>query len=142
MEKTRNSSRHYLITPKWMFRTERHSAVHWRPIILHAKSDQNDMPSKHKIPKVDRENPITLKNTDYRQSLQTYTGHSTSAWQWFPNLWVATRQCHTEGSQYWFFCYRKSTEKQLTPNQAKLWSSEYSDVKLCSKKWNKSKQQN
>lgn len=50
MEKARNNSSHYLITPKWMFRTKIQFIVHCRPIVLHANSDQNCMPSKHKIP--------------------------------------------------------------------------------------------
>lgn len=54
-----------------MFRTGRQFIVYHRRIVLHAKSDQNDMPGKHKLLKEMRliENFISLKNTKFRQFL-------------------------------------------------------------------------
>lgn len=89
MEKTRNDSTRYLITPERMFRTERYFMASTTDLSYCMQGQSRvkcQETSNSKWNEVERENPISLKNPEYRQFLRTYTWHSTSAWQWVHKL--------------------------------------------------------
>lgn len=77
MEKTKNNSKHYLIACKWTLRRKNNCPLQTYHIAW--KSDQNALPTKHKIPNETRmrEETYPVKEHQCRQLLQTRTRHST-----------------------------------------------------------------